>query len=422
MTTDILFTYQPSCIDEPTWTDLQRLHPSFRAFLQENRAASEKYVADLPLRKRWFQTHGFKPSANLCMDGRVSDHGNAVDVPVGIFEMYRSAGSRNTLRNFMYASRTFESVTRSSAIHIDGRAYDLAEMRFMTAHWSMSHPTTASCKAWENQTAKALAAMQDQAHELNFCFTGRMVAFPTLIDTDLDAITMYGPGEPYSVFRLSKELGPDKAPDPGSIVDALRKTFPMDWHPLAALTPAHREAFHPELAERVIANLAFVRNVIASERPLELIEHGERMIFVGRHADWIDTHNSVFLIDDTEERSSVLASFSIAIPIVARNVIADAVAAEDKEWIVPVVINVPYNEPDSDRLVAVQYARYLKADLVQAIRKDQSSIFGLLDGTHSIRPDRMPTWMLHQVTGIADRIRIVMSVSRRKTRLFEPFT
>ena len=421
MTEDILFTYQPSRLDEPTSMDLGKIHPSFRIFFGQNREASEKYVSDLHKRKQWFEEHGFHLSALTCMDGRVLDYGNAIGMLVGLLELFRSAGSRYSLRNFMYVQRTLESLLRASAIHIDGKVYDLAEMRFVTAHHSVSHPATASCAAWEHQTHAALAAMQEHAHELNFCWKGRMVALPTLIDTDLDAITLFGPGPAFSVSQLVKDVGLDAPPDVGSIIDALRKTFPMDWPPLASLTPRHRDAFHPELAERVVANLAFVRNVIASNRPLELLEHGERMIFVGRHADWIDEHNSVFIIDDTQERRHVLKSFRIAIPYVAKNVIADAVAAEDHDWILPVVVNVPYNEPDDDRLVSVQYARYLVEDLKDAIRQDMASMFGLF-GPHSIGTGTLPKWMLAQVTGIVDRIRIVMSVSRRKTRLFEPFT
>jgi hypothetical protein len=319
----------------------------------------------------------------------------------------------------MYAQRTHDSIRRSSAVHIDGRAHDLAEMRFVTAHCSESHQTTASCAAWEHRTDAALAAMQEHAHELNFCWKGRMVAFPTLIDTDLDAITLFGPGPAFSVRDLVKELGPSAPPRRDVIVDLLRLTFPMSWEPLAALRPSQRDMFHCELAERIEANLAFVRNVIASDRPVELLEHGERLIFIGRHADWIDEHNSVFIIDDTQERKHVMKSFQIALPYVAKNVIADAVAADDREWVVPVVVNVPYDSPDDDRHVAVQYARYLAEDIKETIQEGRVSMFGLF-GQDGIKSDTLPKWMLHQVTGLADRIRIVTSVSSRKTRLFEP--
>lgn len=408
----------PATVADAVLADPETFTPAIRIFLEKNAAANAAFEARTAERDAWLESHRLFPSADLCIDGRVQDFAQAVGLPVGILEMYRSKGSMIRLANPMYRHRCAEVLRNRKAGggHAGGPR---AEMRMVTAHWSVSRPDTASCAAWEHRTDAALADVQERCHEHAFAWRGRVVAFPVLIDTDLDAMTLFGPGGSYPVERLVRRLGPDEPPDPKAIVDALHQVFPIHWDPLARLHPEVRDAFHAELAERVVANVAFVRHVIASERPVELLTHGERLIFVGRHADWTEEHNTLFLIDDTEGEEA-FTSFAIALKYVAKNVILDAIAEQDHQWRIPVVVNIPYAE-EREHHEAFLHARQLGMRLRATVADLEEQTVRFLHGSHGIPDVDIPDWMFREMTDLRTRVDIVTCTSRGSTRLFVPF-
>ncbi|MFH1077897.1 MAG: hypothetical protein V1745_01265 [Patescibacteria group bacterium] len=416
MKTEAFCATLPKTVEDVTFLDKNAFTLALREFLRKNEEASRRFVRDSAKRDAWFVCRRFRPTADLCIDGRVQDFGQAIGVPVGILEMFRSKGSTIRLTNAAYRARCAKSVRSVAASH---EGEDFAEMRMFTAHHSASRPETASCAAWEHRTDDALADAQERCHELNFVWRGRMVAFPVLIDTDLDAITLFGPGGNFPVERLVRRLRQDEPPDTKAIVDALHQVFPSNWEPIAHLPKAVREEFHVELAERVKANVAFVRDVIASERPVELLEHNERLIFVGRHADWIDEHNTVFLIDDTEGEEA-FASFRIALKYVAKNVILDAIFERECDWKIPVIVNIPH-DGDDDARDAVLHARTLRDRLRETIERCALELVAFLRGPHGIDPKQLPDWMFREMFSIQEHVEIATCTSERATRLYVPF-
>lgn len=411
------------------------------AFLKKNQDASSLFVQDKPRREDWFRKHLFRPAANICIDERVQDLDEAMGLLIGILEAYRAGGSKSSLSSLPYARRCYDGIARLAPIRCDGSGkpdargcsnhinrtdvapceganMSMVEMRMVTAHYSNAYPDSHSCAAWDHQTDEAVKAMISRAEDLNLSFCGRMVAFPVLIDTDLDAITVVGPyGRRLSVRSIVEQATDAASSD--RLMEDLHMVFPSDWEPLTSLEPPFREAFHRELLERIEENIRYVRHAIG--RPPELLDHKGELVFVGRHADWIREHNSVFLIDDTEDRTDVLSYFALALQYVARNVILRAIREHDDDWLVPVVINIPYDGEQDERVTQV-YAHKLREALEQHAQSIiDSSIAWILHGPKAIPSKDIPDKMFRQIYGLKERIVFMTSVSRRADRLFHPF-
>ena len=398
---------------------IHTLPATIRDFLGKNRVASERYVKDNDLRKGWLSNHWFVPEADACIDGRVLDLGDAIKMQVGLLELYRSGGSKTGLESLSYADRVLENVRKASCIHLWDTKRQMVKMHLCTAHYSQSQPDTSSCTAWDHQTGDALSAMRKHAQELNFAFIGKMVAFPALIDTDLDAIEFMGPRGTISVRELVADPAMLNGQRREKIVDLVRQAFPVTWEPINCLEAVYRDAFASELAERIDGNIDFVRNVLSTKRPIELLDHNEKMIVVGRHVDWMgpEDHNSIFLIDDAVERADVLDYFEIALKYVAKTVITRAILEKDYDWVVPVLVNIPHNDAD-DENVTIVYTRHLVDDLKCRLNAVADKVMlWLLNEEHGISC-RIPSWVSTQIHDLRARVVFVTSRSYRKDRLF----
>ncbi|MBU2613724.1 hypothetical protein KJ925_04730 [Patescibacteria group bacterium] len=415
-TTTAFCSETPETVADIVPVDIEDTCPAIQEFFRKDAEANDRFMDGRLRRFDWYENHRFAMSADLCIDGRVQDFPQVLGLPVGILDVFRSKGSMAKLTNPLYRQR-FSKRMADIVSHGSVRD-DMAGMHLATAHHSASMPDTDSCAAWKHQTEAALADVQQHCHELNFAWRGQVVAFPVLIDTDLDAMTIFGPGGNYPVERLVRRLRPHEPADPGGIVDALHQIFPSNWEPIAALPSACKDVFHTELAERIVANVDFIREVIALERPVELLKHNEQFIFVGRDADWTEEHNTLFLIDDTEG-DEVLTSFVIALPYVAKNVILDAVAQEDYEWRIPCVVNIPYAERQQQE--AYYHARTLGQRLRKTTKNLASTMSDFLRGPHGIPNGDIPDWMFRQMADLPERTEIVTSTSLDSTRLFVPF-
>ncbi|MFZ2803898.1 MAG: hypothetical protein WA001_01620 [Patescibacteria group bacterium] len=403
--------------------DITSYAPAVLRFLDKNRLASQRYLSENPMRKHWLSTHDFLPEADICIDGRVQDFSEAMGMPMGLMELYRSAGCMASFRSLSYAQRTLKAVQKSQAVDLDGEKRAMVKLRIRTVHYSHSHPDVHSCAAWNNRTEDAVKAMQVHADELNYSFPGKMVAVVATVDTDFDAVTLIGPGGRFSVREMLDDPLMKNGQRPERIWRELMRVFPPDWAPLLALHEHARATFHKELTERLEANLQFVNEVIASERPVELLEHKETMLFVGRHVDWTgaEEHNSVFLIDDTGERDDVLNDFVIALRYVAKNAIKAAIKADDRNWSIPVMVNIPHDDAD-DEGVTIVYARNLANDLRDKLHEVASDVVTwLIHSDNAIPANCIPDWMFRQVHDFRSRVQFVTSRSYRKDRLFRLF-
>lgn len=397
--------------------DLSMFPRAIRDLYEMNCAASRKFVSQEAERTAYLASHLFKKELKECIDDRTLDAHTALGMLVGIPEFFRSAGGMSDLGSHSHARRCLDSVRKAKHIEVNGQPHPMKVLRLNTAHHSVSMPSTASCAAFKHNTKKAVRFMQRSAEELNFAFAGDIVAVPCLLDTDWDAHTFFGPNGQLDVRDLVHHAKMQNGSSTTYVIDRLRQIFPMSWEPLAKMEAPYREAFHVELAEMVIANLAYVREVLASHRPVEVLDHQGEIVFVGRHADWIERHNRVFLIDDTDKHTRVQTGFEIALRYVSKNVIMSAIAREDPDWVVPVVINIPHD--DDDLPLTVVYTRRRELMLRQKLERNAAHI---VEWLRSHLGAAVPEWLDRQLKDFASRVYFAKSVSHRKTRLFVPFS
>ncbi|MCC7357140.1 hypothetical protein IT408_01400 [Candidatus Uhrbacteria bacterium] len=373
-------------------------------------------------RKCFIEENLFRPSASLCIDGRVQDFTSAIGVPAGVTELFRSAGVKTGAESLMHMQRTQSSIASSADFRTRaGKHEPRVMMRFQTVHYSHSFPTTASCAAWEHDTVAATVHMLQLAQELNRAWPGHLIALPVLIDTDLDAITVIGPQGRFGTRELL-DLGDTEITRLfGGTVDRLKKLFPAEWKPLQSFEKKFRVVFHDELAGYLLRNLDFVRKVISSGRSPEMLVHQERLIFVGRHADWIQDHNSVFLIDDTASPAEIALQLEIAMKYVAKNILLDELPKGTRDWVIPLVFNVPHL--DSDKEATRVYVRSVTEVILRpAIQAAAPRVCEWLIGSHGIPKSLQNGALSVDLMELAQRVSICMSTSHKRTRQFVPFT
>ena len=405
--------------------DIAAYPDAIREFLRLNQEAAREFTSPQrdAERRRFLEENLFRPSASLCIDGRVQDFPAAIGVPTGVLELFRSAGAKTGVESLMHMQRTLNSILSSAEFRTRAGAPDRrVMMRFQTVHYSHTSPTTASCAAWGHDTDAATRQMSHVSHELNRAWPGKMIALPVLVDTDFDAITVIGPNGRFGTRELLDRPGdPEIAHLLGLVIDRLKKLFPSDWGPLQAFDQRYRDAFHAELARCLLRNLDFVRGIIRQGRPTEMLDHNEKLAFIGRHADWVSDHNSVFLIDDTASPAEITIQLEIAMKYIAKNILLKVLPTGSRDWVIPIVFNVPHVGFDQDA-TRVYVRAVTERVLLPAIQSAAPRVCEWLLGSHGI-PKSLQTGALSvDLTEFADRVRICMSVSRKETRQFIPFT
>jgi hypothetical protein len=404
----------------PITFDTAKYPPAIRSYLSKNRVESQEFILNAQARRDWLKSHHFRISADLCIDGRVSDFSDALGLQTGLLEMYRSGGCMdNKLDSWVYARRNLDSNRKLLNLSIGGTEEKrMVELRLVTVHYSSSHPSDASCAAWSHDTTAAIDAAQEHANKLNRCFKHNMVAIVALVDTDLDSIKLIGPAGELDTGHFGTLLGGKlNGKVHETIVRELKRIFPNTWGPILRLEPSFRERFYPELAERLVANIEFVRGVLDTQRPIELLNHQERIIFIGRPSDSSD-HNAAFLITDLEPEKNV-KNFAIALSYVCTNVIREALAQGCDDWVVPVVISIPHD--DDDVQLTCEYSLGIERKLREAIDTIQSQVY--MHVMNHISPGALlPRFLAESLRNLGDQISWCNTVNDRATRLFVPST
>lgn len=400
---------------------------AIQEFYRLNHLASQEFASPQEVERRtsFMTEHLFRPAVSLCIDGRVQDFMSAMGVPIGVTEIYRSAGATHSPENLMHMRRISDAVQSVSSFQrADGVCDPRVTMLFQTVHYSHSFPAQASCAAWNHDTPAALARMWALSEAYNDSWPGQIIAFPVLIDTDLDALTVVGPaGRRFGVRELLDPLHEADSLSAflPSLMERMRALFPVSWPPLGALDSRFQEAFHRELAECLLRNLDFVRNICRSGREPEMLDHQERLVFLGRHADWITDHNSVFLIDDTTSREEIAFQVKIALRYVAKNILLEALPRHERDWGIPFVVNVPHI--GADERATKTYIRALVERVVKpAIHQAVPDVRSWLMGEHGIPRALQAERMLVDLRSLEERIHLCTSVSHKATRQFIPFT
>src|SRR3989344_1273115 len=117
------------------------------------------------------------------------------------------------------------------------------QMSLARVDYPAPRPKDSSCAAWEHRTSEAVTAMQDLAGRFNDrYFRGNMIAFVVLVDTDLDAVTVIGPGGRLSTKEYIN-IGPRRALT-DILATHLRQIFPASWSPLLTLEEQYRRTSH----------------------------------------------------------------------------------------------------------------------------------------------------------------------------------
>jgi len=401
--------------------DLQHLPTAARRFFEKNRVASANFKRMAPQRSEWIGNHTFRLKAVACSDGRMNDFWLAIDTYAGILEMRRTVGGILDPSDYAYNLEGWQGVERAERTEVNGMTQAKAIMQFLTVHYSHSNPLS-GCLKRKNQTQSGLEDAQRNTAYLHEAYPGSVVALPILVDTDLDAIVVVGPKGRLGTRELLDDSRMEGGNGYAHVVDLLRKIIPTNWEPLTRLSSPFRVRFHEELAERVVGNLAFVRSVIKSKRPIETAEHKEQIILVGRHADWITETNTAFLIDDRETKEQLFESFEIGLLCCAKTAILEAIKAGDREWCIPVIVNIPH-DGEKDEPVSKAYVRRLvQLRLSEKLRRSAPSILArIMSKEDGLGNTKLPGWLQTSLATFVDRVVFIMSVSRRDRRLFVPF-
>lgn len=430
--TSLVPSSMPSSVD----FDISRYSSATRDFLIRNQQRSIIFASLEAQRARedWLLSHHFRFSADLCIDGRVSDFSEALGLPPGLLEMYRSGGCRNN----QFSSCVYSERVRRGNVkyrnEIIGRhtAKRMVEVRMVTFHYSSSHQATHSCAAWSNRTEDARSAMHKHADKLNHIYEGHMVAFVVGVDTDTDGVTVFGPSGSLDASAYAGKSLSMNGDLQQLIAKDLQNIFPADWPVLTKINdPGISGAFHHQLAECLAHDARFVQKVRDTNRPFESLIHGEKLMFAGRPSESSD-HNEAFLVED-RERQTTLANANIALNYVVLNLIRKCVEEDHRDVIVPVVISIPHDPDPSDRLNAIESALGIRhGDLY-----DQKNGYGLegqfqrcstdlqiwlQSHKHLLPKGELPLWTGKLVNEIHEHVDWCITVNDRRNRLFVPVT
>jgi hypothetical protein len=385
--------------------------------LADNEVYSLQFMSEAPARQQWFDNHTFVLVISTCADGRMLDterafgeHWNGSGaVPRGIIEVDRSSGAISGCESvgscFVGRNRIRKG---RPVIHIQ------------LAHWSSSHPQTASCAALNHDTKAALLIAKYNAEEMAFAFRGKIVSIHGLADTDWDSLTIFGPAGTIDTLKLACRRGLHGQNLKAQLHRKLTECFPKTCEPLSTIDASHHAAFYDEMAMYLSCNVAYVRSVIASERKVELLDHSERLLVIGRHVAPLVGYNSAFLCTDLSRRKKI--DFLIGWKFVVRNTIVDAINAGNQNWLVPVIINIP-TDTDDEPLTRL-HVRHLQERYEDIARQNALDILDFVRSDPKIAPHlKQNGWLAQQLTveEFVRRISWCLATSPRRTRRLTPF-
>jgi len=393
------------------------LPAAIKAMLRRNKKFSRRFVEMSKTRELYFRSRSFQLVVDCCMDERLLDIALALGefsgldtgsfTPPGIIEIMRSAGAKTGLRSL--STCLIESKRTHKHAHAGKK-----QLRLSLAHWSSSHPDTASCAAWRHNCKAAVEYEQKLAAKLNYCFAGDCVALHGLIDTDYDSITVFGPNGRLDTLEFVRLTENDDEKLISILSTQLAAIFPRDWPPLFALGEEKLiTAFYRELAEYLSHNTEYARRNISERRKIQLFEHAGSYILIGRHIESETDHNTAFCLDDHD--ADLSKGLVIGLKYVGRNSIVNASAGDD--WIIPIHINIPHS--GDDRRITGEYVLELRKRVFEVAAKHGNSLAAFwLNDEHGV-PKKLHRSLEPQLKrGLGDRIKVSVSISDRNDRLF----
>ncbi len=243
--------------------------------LQRNKEQSEAYCSpDATLwRLQYRARHATEIAALKCMDGRLN-LSVLTETPPGIIQPFRNIGGQFDL-GWPYFGILLNDWVKYSI----NRGRDC--LILVTYHWSKGDEKR-GCRGFDHDVEAARTYTRKLKEQIEFVF-GSMhyVVYPIQvgIETDEDALVLHGADG--SVLDLGSE--PKNAE--GDLTSQIKKLY-----------PDMRERMVNDLLPLLVGNLAHIKKIRLSHRPIEDTEHKEQILAIGRGFDWLHLPNKALII------------------------------------------------------------------------------------------------------------------------------
>ncbi|MFA6908645.1 MAG: hypothetical protein WC289_02035 [Patescibacteria group bacterium] len=353
-------------------TDIQ--NPGVQFLLQRNVEQSKIFCSEQSRmwKRQYREAHPTKIIVLKCSDGRLN-LSLLTDTPPGILEPYRTIGGAFDIGWPFFESLIMESVRQSASQHQN-------VLILVTYHWSVGD-VKRGCRGFNNDIEAAKAYTRTFCGKLNMILAHlpHMVrAIQVGIETDEDALTFHGESS-NGVFKTVEHL---KQSD-DEILEGFRKLY-----------PALNEQMTVDLATLALGNRRHVEHVRKNPKPLDDVFHKERVVVIGRGADWLHLPNFALIIGPYSYNLS--EPLIIAAKILLENLTSGRVPQDEG---VVLMISAAYREADP---------HYIDMARGMAIEKAHSLSTFAYDTVAQHVPELMP--YVHMLKGTVDM----------QTRLFTP--
>lgn len=320
--------------------------------LNLNRSHSESFCS--PDERNTRALHRAKHPTEIamlkCMDGRV--HGPyATNTPLGILQPFRNLGGR-----FNMGWPHFQSVLA------DWKNYAINRGRhcliLVTYHFSAGDPHR-GCAGFGYDTDAAIAFSAKLTSDISRVFGERHeVVHPIQVgfETDEDALVLHGEnGEIVLLSRMGMLSNEE-------IIVMLQRLY-----------PTMHTCILQDLLPLVSGNLAHIKQVRESERPIINMEHREWILALGRGFDWLHSPNTALIIGPWSHNLEV--PVLTAAKIIRGNMEAGRIASESAVLLTSAI----YRDPTGDEpLLAAEKTKFLSEMALEAISREYPDLAKVL--------------------------------------------
>ncbi len=253
-------------------------HQLIPELLELNRAQSELYLQQAPVRKTYRAKHPTLIAAFKCMDGRV--HLPLMTrTPFGLIRPFRNIGGVFDVGWPALRGRVGQM-----------RMYALTHGRHFlclaTYHFSKGDAHR-GCAGHGYDTEKAKAEAASLVEQLRFFFTvdplRQTCAIMVGVETDCEALVFHGRnGRTVSMADI-------KSADGADLMNILRDLYPDMPRQVAQ-----------DLIPLMAGNIEHARDVACKEKSHVELEHMERVLAVGQGFDWLHKINYALIVNDAD--------------------------------------------------------------------------------------------------------------------------
>lgn len=322
-------------------------HQLIPELLDLNRAQSELYLQQTPIRKAYRAKHPTLIAAFKCMDGRV--HLPLMTrTPFGLIRPKRNIGG------------IFDVGWPALRARVgDLRKYALSKGRHFLClasyHFSKGDPHR-GCAGHGYDTEKARASAASLVKELDFFFAvdplRQVYTIMVGVETDCEALIFHGKnGKTVSMADYA-------AADAGQLLSLIRELYPD--------MPAQ---IANDLLPLMAGNAMHTAEICRQPKGDVELEHMERILAVGQGFDWLHKINYALIVNDTDPQ--LHATIAKAAGIIKGNRDAGRISKESAVYFA----SVSYYD-DTEKNGAVMTAKYLTRLGLEAIKSAHPDLEG----------------------------------------------